>query len=98
MEKINKKGMKCSECGSTNTTKYNSVATTSALMIILGCIGTFVCAILPIFWIVVPIMVIIAILGFVGTILSIFIKDYRLICNDCKTKYKLSKEEYKNKI
>lgn len=96
MEKINKKGIKCDECGSTNTVKYNSIANISALMIVFGCIGTFVCAILPIFWIVIPVMIIIAVLGLIGSASSLFIKSYRLVCNDCKTKYKLSKEEYKS--
>lgn len=96
MEKINKKGIKCDECGSTNTVKYNSIANISAAILILGIMGTSICVVLPFFWIAIPVMVIFTVIGLIGSVLSLFIKNYRLTCNDCKTKYKLSKEEYKS--
>lgn len=95
MEKISKNKIKCSECGSSNTVANNNTLTVSLLLTCMGCMGTFICAIIPLLWLILPIFPIMAFIGFIGLILSIFIKSYTLTCNDCKSVFKLTKEEYK---
>ena len=95
MKKISKNNIKCSECGSANTVIYNEFLCISDILIIIGSMGMFISAIIPLFWICLPIMFILGTVGIIGSVLGLFLKRYRLVCNDCKSKFKLTKEEYK---
>ena len=93
MKKISN-NVRCSECGSINTVMFNEILYISSLMIVTGCVGMFISLVIPLFWIAIPIMFILSLIGAIGLVIGIFIKRYVLVCNDCKSKFQLSKEEY----
>lgn len=94
MKKIEDKNkIVCSECGRKEARAFENNRAVALGLLSFGIFSTSICM-FPLFWIALPFTIIITLVGAICLLFSIFIKSYIIECQECKTKFSLTKEEY----